>query len=478
VPQLDSGQTLTFPFKVSPTASGPLQVRIICSASRVDLSTVQFLVPLALEVRTLRETAKTPKLDKSPYIVGSPIDPKSNMFYGREDIIDQIKRALRTEGSSTVILLEGNRRVGKSSLLRQFATKGVSPDWVSVYASFQGFDGKEGRPGMATSEIFYGIAKELAASAAKAVPSFRLPDVEGQIPAVEGMEQTRFFIKKLRPVFAGDNPFECFQLIAEAVLEAIAPRRLLLMFDEFDMVQQGIDNGVTSPQLPENLRNLFQTYDNISGILTGSWAMRRLRQEQWSALFGIGIHLPIKGLDPKAARRLVTEPVQGQLVYAPAAVDYVVGQCALQPFLIQGLCHCIFELCAASREQAVTVELATRAAARYAQDNEHFRELWDKAGNNRRRYLLCLVDQLRDKPAPLPVTLELLRNALEKKGIAYRAVKRLIEDLAELVALEILGTEGDQRQRAYRIEIPIFSQWLRRNVDSEAHRLEAINELE
>src|SRR2546425_4549791 len=96
------------------------------------------------------------------------------------------------------------------------------------------------------------------------------------------------------------------------------------MFDEFDMVQQGIQSGVTSPQFPENLRNLFHTYDRVSGILTGSWAMRRLRQERWSALFGIGVPIPIKGLDSDAARRLVTEPVRGQLVYAPAAVGYVV----------------------------------------------------------------------------------------------------------------------------------------------------------
>jgi hypothetical protein len=66
---------------------------------------------------------------------------------------------------------------------------------------------------------------------------------------------------------------------------------------------------------------------------------------------------------------------------------------------------------------------------------------------------------------------------LEQRGIAYRAIKALTEDLDELVAFEILGVEGDQRQRRYRIEIPIFSEWLRnpRNVDSAAHRLEAIN---
>ena len=206
--------------QIEQNAAGVVPIEIKWIAKRVDLSLASGELSLAVEVRTLREAARPAALKRSPYIVGSPIDPGSRMFFGREDVIGQINRALRTEGPSTVILLEGNRRVGKSSLLKQIATKGLTPDWVPLYVSFQGFDGKAGRPGMATSEIFYGIAKELVVAAVREAASFRLPDVEGEIPLAEGMDQTKFFIKKLRPVFAGDNPFECFRLIVEAVLEA------------------------------------------------------------------------------------------------------------------------------------------------------------------------------------------------------------------------------------------------------------------
>lgn len=476
LPMLSPQLPVSFSCKLPAQPPGVLPIQLVWSADSVDFSRARGAMNVAVEVQTLRESVKVRALEKSPYIVGSPLDAKSKMFYGRDDVIMQFKHALRTEGPSTVILLEGNRRVGKSSLLKRFVTAGLPSAWVPAYVNFQSFEGTAGKLGMATHEIFYGIAKELIVAAARVAPEFRLPGIEGVIPVEEGMGQTAFFIRNLRPMFATGNPFEGFRLMMEAVLEAIAPRRVLLMLDEFDKVQEGIDSGLTSPQLPENLRNLFHTYDRVSGILTGSRTIRRLRQEYWSVLFGLGIPIAVKGLDEAAARRLVTEPVKGQLVYAPAAVDYVVSRCARQPYLIQGLCHSIFELCAANEERSVTVELASKAADRYARDNEHFRTVWDYIKSNRRQYLVCLVDQLAEQKTP--VTMELLRDTLEQRGVQYRAVKQLIADLEELVAFEILGTEGDQRQRTYRVEIPIFSDWLRRNVDSEAHRLEAQNELE
>src|SRR5207249_16032 len=122
-------------------------------------------------------------------------------------------------------------------------------------------------------------------------------------------------------------------------------------------IQEGIENGITSPQLPENLRNMFHSYNRISGILSGSRNIKRLRSEYWNALFGLGKSIVIKGLDEASARNLVTEPVKGRLVYAPLAVDLAVSECARQPFLIQGLCDAVFELCAKTNTTLATVEL-------------------------------------------------------------------------------------------------------------------------
>ncbi|HOW63730.1 MAG TPA: N-6 DNA methylase [Candidatus Paceibacterota bacterium] len=456
--------------------NGRQTLQLHWTGRQMDESETSGEVELAIEVGSERSAAEVVPLQCSPYVVGSPIDPKSKLFFGREDIIQQINRTLRTEGPSTIILLEGNRRVGKSSLLKRLASGNMPPEWIPVYVSFQGFGGKDDKAGMATEEIFYGIAKELIIAAAKTVETYRVPDVDHPVPAQKGMLQTSFFMKQVRHLFRAENAFEMFRLIVESVLTAVNPRRILLMLDEFDKIQEGIDNAITSPQLPENLRNVFHSYDRVSGILTGSRTIRRLRREYWNVLFGLGISIAIKGLDEESACRLVTEPVKGQLVYTPTAVDCVVKHCARQPFLIQGLCHSIFEQCAVRGERSVTPELAAKAAEGYAQDNEHFRSVWDQIDTYRRRYLVCLVDELAS--LNVPVTLDFLRDSLERRGILYRAISTLTGDLEELVALEVLGSSVEQRQRTYRIEIPIFSEWLRRNVDGTAQRLEAIHEME
>src|SRR5262249_1217085 len=150
-----------------------------------------------------------------------------------------------------------------------------------------------------------------------ATPNFQIPGA-GVVPVNEGvLAVADFFIRRLRPLFGSEHPFEQFQLVVQAALEASGSSRFLLMLDEFDKIQEGIENGITSPQLPENLRNLFHSYNRVSGILSGSRNIKRLRSEYWNALFGLGKSIVIKGLDVVAARKLVTEPVKGRLVYTP-----------------------------------------------------------------------------------------------------------------------------------------------------------------
>ncbi|WP_305368917.1 hypothetical protein [Photobacterium leiognathi] len=74
-----------------------------------------------------------------------------------------------------------------------------------------------------------------------------------------------------------DSPFIDFRDYLEVLLAVLEEKNLgiVLMLDEFDKLQEGIDNGVTSPQLPENIRYLIQNYSKFSAILTGS---RRLKK--------------------------------------------------------------------------------------------------------------------------------------------------------------------------------------------------------
>ena len=107
--------------------------------------------------------------------------------------------------------------------------------------------------------------------------------------------------------------------------------RIVWLLDEFDKLQDGIDSGITSPQVPENLRFLLQSDSRLTAILTSMKRFRRIREEYFSALYGLGTPFDVTSLSEEDAKSLVVSPVKGQLSYAPSAVTRLVQLVGRQP---------------------------------------------------------------------------------------------------------------------------------------------------
>ena len=235
------------------------------------------------------------------------------------------------------------------------------------------------------------------------------------------------------------------------------------MLDEFDKLQEGIDGGITSPQVPENIRHLLQHQPGFGAIITGSRRLKRLREEYWSALFGFGYRIGVSALPKDGARRLVTKPVAGRLRYLPQAVDRLVELCACHPFLIQSLCSRVFDQAATGSDRTITLDIVERAATEMVRDNEHFRTLWGYAGTERRRLILALCDRLA--AGSDPVNIHLLRTEFDGYGLPVRRDRDLADDIAELRELELVYVDTSYRNGTYRLSIPLMAKWLKRNVD-------------
>ena len=418
-------------------------------------------IPLTLKVVGVRETTHAESLGPSPYIVGNPVD-REEMFFGRADIIARIQRQLSTTHRANVILLEGNRRTGKTSILKRLEGEGMLPGWIPANCSFQGGEGDSEKVGLSTQEVFRLMAKHLGLALHKAGTPVWIPDA----PPLDPKRKFEFqFQSALGNYFKTDRPFEAFESYLQLVLEAVQPRRILLMLDEFDKLQEGIDAHVTSAQVPENIRYLFHTYSGISGILTGSRRLKRLREEYWSALFGIGMRIAIEPLKAEEGRDLVMQPVQGRLVYVTQACDRVVELCARQPFLIQSLCNRIFENAAETGDRTITLNAVSAAAAEMVRDNEHFRTLWDYAETSRRRLILTLCQRLENGPDP--ITVSFLEAELERLGVIVPRKERLGSDIEYLRELEMLDLDTSSGIPTYRLTIPLMGDWIRENIDFE-----------
>jgi type I restriction enzyme M protein len=381
------------------------------------------------------------------------------MFFGRADVIQRIKRQLSSETNANVILLEGNRRTGKTSVLKQLQKKDTLPGWIPVYCSFQDAEGEEARAGITTQNIFRLVARTLGWTLFDAGVQTWLPGEPAGNKRLFKVE----FRGALDRAFVGPRPFETFEAYLATALEAAQPRRVLLMLDEFDKLQEGIDSGVTSPQVPENIRHVLQHHAGLSAILTGSRRFKRLREDYWSALFGLGYRIGISALPLEDAQRLVTEPVVDRLSYLPAARDRLVELCARQPFLVQSLCNRVFESAAETNERTITLVAVNEAAGEMVLDNEHFRTLWDYAQTHRRRLLLALCERLADGPDP--VNLELFSTRLEASGVHVDRDSQIGDDLEYLRELELIELDRSYRTGTYRIAVPLLGMWIRTSID-------------
>ena len=466
---LTEGRSLSFAAQIPACAgAGAFRFQLQWRADRLDGRRVSGEVPLAVDVRLTPQAVRIAELGTSPYVVGSPID-RPDMFFGRQDIIEKIQRQLSTRDRANVVLLEGNRRTGKTSILKRLQAPDVLPGWIAVYCSLQGGEGHESKPGLRTNEVFRLMARDIGLAAHDAGLRVWFADVEPPDPKLPFRVA---LVKALSAAFSGPRPFEVFELYLQGVLEASSPRRLLLMLDEFDKLQEGIGSGITSPQVPENIRYLLHAYPNLSAIISGSRRLKRLRERYWSALFGLGHRVPVSELPLEGARRLVTQPVEGRLTYVAEARDRVVELCSRQAFLIQSLCNRIFERAAHVDRRIVTVGAVNRATEEMVKDNEHFRTLWDYAGTDYRRFVLALCERL--EAGPDAITLSLLETKLEEHGVALPRKARLGADLDFLRELELLDLEGSTRGSAYVLSVPLMAGWMRRNVDFEQQRRRAI----
>lgn len=440
------------------------------SASRLDGKKISGRIPLSLDVSRIGVQASDEiGLGSNPYIAGPPVK-RPEMFFGRQGVINTIKHNMSGSTHANILLLEGNRRAGKSSILMQLEPFDVLPGWVVARCDFQGASGHETLDGIPTENIFAHMAQKIAEAGDRYGYKFWPPTQTPYDPSKPyTLEFRRAFAKALKEFAA----FEVFKEFLEAVINAIAPKRLLLLLDEFDRIQEGIDSGVTSPQVPQNIRFILQNYSQVSSILTGSKRMTQMRKDYWSVLFGLGHRISITAIDPKEARRLVTVPVEGRLVFPPQSVDRIIGLCACQPFLIQRLCNQIFNACARSEQRTITLEMVEEAAIELVTGMEHFEAFWEFAGDERARFILCIIHRLSQSDDAGPVTLPMIEDELQACGVEFNREELVGDELKKLIELELISMA---KEGQYRIEVPLLSLWISRNKDYEDQKERAIQE--
>ncbi|MFN6477988.1 ABC transporter substrate-binding protein [Nostoc sp. DedQUE07] len=376
---------------------------------------------------------------RNPYIIGRPIDdPK--LLFGRGDLFDFIKDNL-SQGVK-ITLLHGQRRIGKSSIIRNIPKFVQLEDFVFISFNLEDYSG----------DNFYKILAELSK---------------------EIIDHLQLDAEKIKPPSIPDLEKEAYIFYSEfltKVYDELVGKKIVLVLDEFE----ALITPISASLLDEFFTYLYSIIEVEDKLFLIMFAGRQsanmpnlLDYFQDVSIYEIGF------LNENSATQLITQPAEGILEYEPEAIQAIIELSAGHPYFIQVICFAIF--------------VRARELDEWYINQEDIDNIVDKAIENAEAGLAWFWEGLNiPEKVVFSAVAESQKIAIEKSQIVlenpfillknFGIVKTRVMEQAvkELVAYNFLDDTGD------RIKIELVRRWLlqRHPLRQEIKELEKFNQKE
>lgn len=360
----------------------------------------------------------------NPYLAPNPLGERSEMFLGRHVAARFVEEHFLRAGESAPLVLYGQPRIGKTSLLRNLEQR-LTPDLLPVYVDMQRSAQVESTGGLLFN-LAKSVAQQLVARGVHVAP-----------PALDAFAR---------------EPFIVFDEFLDAVERAIgAPeQRLILALDEFEEIEKKLNRGTLSEDLMAYLRGMMQNRRGIRLLFAGTHTLDEMISGLWTPYFRSAVPCRVSYLDEASARTLITNPIKEfPLEYDADAVDWLIEQTHCQPCLIQLTCSVLVDQQNARKSRHAAMEDVEQALDQVVKETGEyvFRGIWDWIPAGERDVLMQVA--LATEPAAVAA----LAHALGKPEAEVRgAVERLIE--AEV----LLRTTPD----TCCFQVPLLRRWVAR----------------
>lgn len=261
---------------------------------------------------------------KNPYIIGRPI-VEPEMFFGRETLFEFIEDNL-LQGAQ-VILLHGQRRIGKSSVLAQIPHSVKLKNFEFVPLSLEG----DSRKPLGV------VLHELARDSLDYFDRFK---DRVDVPSIaELTEQPQLFVDRFLP----------------DLRQALGVKNIVLLLDEFDAV------GDYRPDMTDAAGHLFpflqsEVYQHRDLYIIPVVGRQLNDLRSLLSLFREAPYREVGLLDRRSAEKLITKPAGKILEYFPGAIDAILELSAGHPYFTQMLCFSLFINAREERRWKVTRE--------------------------------------------------------------------------------------------------------------------------
>jgi len=372
-------------------------------------------------------------ISPNPFIVGNPVrDPM--MFFGREAEFDLVRKRFK-EGAATggLIVFSGERRSGKTSILFQIMNGRLGPEFIPVFIDMQSMaiEDETDFLGKIAGEILVSLPGDTAESVSP--PEFR----------------------------GGSRPSSAFRAFVIRILHAHPGRKLILLFDEYELFEKKIEAGLLTEDVIHILANLTQT-ESFFLVFTGSLNLEERKGEYARIFLQRSIFERITFLKEPAAISLITEPVRGRVEYDEGVVEAIYRLTAGQPFYTQAVCQNVVDQLNERQTTRPTREiLDTVVDGIVTSPFPQMLFMWDGLERDEKLTLSLLAEVLSDETG-FRRAADLAKLIAGKRYPLDLGAARLSTALANLVTKEMLEDDQNVSERGYRFRIDLWRLWIRR----------------
>jgi hypothetical protein len=371
----------------------------------------------------------------SRYSGGTPVE-EQKMFFGRQELLERVYSDVTSGPLGQCFVLYGQKRSGKSSVLRQLA-KRLRPPNLAIYLSLGTID-------TAKAERSF-VQACIDSLYERLVHDFDMTDI---------MEQ-----HWPREFQVESSPIESFRRSVRASTRLLEARkgwrevRPIFLIDEFTYVYEYIREGLLTPAFMRQWKSLLESR-TFDAVLVGQDTMPRFK-EAYPNEFGVTHDERISYLSAEEARALAENPIMmaSESRYKGASLDRLISLTAGSAFYLQIFCDRLVQHLNRNRlafitESVIGDVLGQLTIGPAALPMDKFDPLITAAGESvalapKERYLALLT-----------------RVALNPSITSQEVDAEDAQLVRDLFAREVLERDASGR---LRIRVGLFAEWLRAN---------------
>jgi hypothetical protein len=329
----------------------------------------------------------------NPFVAGNPLQLRDHdLFKGRRDIIIAIEENIINPGQRPALLLYGRRRIGKTSTLLNLPRL-LSSQFVPVFIDCQNAMWRE-----SDTTFCYHLARAILS----------------EIPGKPGMPELDLFERY--PFTKLDENLDRIEDLSRR-----AGKQILLTFDEYEKLEEGVASAKISADVFNQFRNIVQHRERIVVLFSGSHRFEEMRRVNWADYLINVKTLELSFLSPEDGRELLIRPVAGfNMDYESGVVDKILALTHCQPYLLQAVASELVNYLNSRKRLVVTADDLEGAIERVLVTAQaYFFYLWAEDCSDSEREVLTELAGEEAKPSQYGLQQSALRNLCRKEILEH-----------------------------------------------------------